>query len=501
MFRIATAGFQHESNTFSSTPASLDKFRAAGFLEGEEIRRQFATSRATLAGFFAACAADPEVELVPLFFTHLTPMGAITHEAISTIMDRAIGLIRDNGPWDAVLLPQHGAAVSETWPDADGEFVRRVREAVGPNVPIGLALDMHANVSAQMVGNADITTVYQTTPHIDAYEQAELCAQLVLRMLRGEIRPTAALRTPPLLVNIVNHGTSDQPLAELMRIADAERARPGVLTLSVVIGYPYADVAEMGMSFIAITDNDPALAASVLDRLVRAAWSMRAALNTSGTPVDEALKRAAAAPEGPIVLFDMGDNVGGGSTADSTILLHAARRLGIGGLLQAVYDPPAVQACRAAGIGGRVSLAVGGKTDGRHGTPFPVTATVTALSDGNYEETGPTHGGFRFFRDGPSAALRTDDGDTLVLISLPGGTRSLQQFRSLGIEPRAAKILIAKGVHSPRPQVEPIAREMIWVATPGVTSADLTTFTYRRRRVPMFPLDTMGENLPRISEV
>lgn len=494
MIRIATAGFQHESNTFSSVPASLARFQASGLLEGDDIRKQFASSRATLAGFFAACAADPEVALVPLFFTHLTPMGAITHDAISTIMERALSLIRDNGPWDAVLLPQHGAAVSETWPDADGEFIRRVRETVGPNVPIGVALDMHANVSAQMIRNADITTVYQTTPHIDAYEQAVLCARLVLCMVRGEIRPTAALRTPPLLVNIMNQGTDDPPMAELMRIADAERTRPGVLTLSVVEGYPYADVAEMGMSFIAITDNDPALAAAIADRLAAAAWSMRAALNTSGTPVDEALKRAAAATEAPIVLFDMGDNVGGGSTADSTILLHAARRLGIAGLLQTVCDPPAVQACREAGIGGRVSLAVGGKTDGMHGAPFPITATVTALSDGNYEETGPTHGGFRFFSDGPSAALSTDDGHTLVLISLPGGTRSLQQFRTLGIEPRAAKILIAKGVHSPRPQVEPIAREMIWVATPGVTTADLTTFTYRHRRVPMFPLDAMEES-------
>jgi microcystin degradation protein MlrC len=493
MIRIATAGFQHESNTFSSVPASLDKFRRSGILEGDAIRGEYATSRTTLAGFFAAAAEDPEVELVPLVFTRLTPMGAITHEAIAHLMDRIVAAIRDHGPWDAVLLPQHGAAVSETWPDADGELVRRVRETVGPRVPIGLALDMHANVSRQMVENADVTTVYQTNPHIDAYDQALLCARLVLRMVRGELRPRTALRMPPLLVNILRQGTSDAPMSELLRIADAQRRRPGVLSVSVVEGYPYSDVAEMGMSFIAVTDDDAALADDVARTLADAAWSMRAELNTGGTPIDEALMRAAAAPAGPVVLFDVGDNVGGGSPGDSTFILHAARRLGIAGLLQALCDPAAVRACEAAGVGGRIDMAVGGKTDDRHGAPFAIRGTVSALSDGRYEETGPTHGGFRFFNDGPSAAVRTDDGYMLVLITHPGGSMSLQQFRSLGIEPREAKIIIAKGVHSPRPAMEPIARELIWVATPGVTTADLSTFIYHHRRVPLYPLEPGAE--------
>ena len=114
---------------------------------------------------------------------------------------------------------------------------------------------------------------------------------------------------------------------------------------------------------------------------------------------------------------------------------------------------------------------------------------MTALSDGQYEETGPTHGGFRFFNDGPSCALRTDDGYRLVLTSRGAGSSSLQQFRSLGIEPLDMKIVIAKGVHSPRPAMEPIAKEMIWVATPGVTTADLSTFIYKNRRVPLYPLE------------
>lgn len=490
MLRIATAGYQHESNTFSAIPASLDQWRRSGILEdAAAIRAEYETSQSTLAGFFAAARKDPEVELVPLFFTRLTPMGALTPEATEFIFGRIVQALRDNGPWDAVLLPLHGAAVSESALDADGELVRRVREAVGPKVPIGVSLDMHANIAQQLVDNADIVTVYQTNPHIDAFAQAVACAELTFQTARGQIRPTSALEMPPLVVNILNQGTSDAPMRELLKVADAQRQRPGVLSVSVVEGYPYADVPEMGMSFIAITNNDPALARDVAHRIAKAAWELRAALNQGGTPVDDALVRAQAAPAGPVVLFDVGDNVGGGSPGDSTHILHAARRLGITNLLQAVCDPDVVRMAEAAGVGGRIEVAIGGKKDTLHGAPFAIQARVTALSDGRYEETGPTHGGFRFYNDGPSCALRTDDGLTLIITSHGAGSSSLQQFRALGVEPTAMKIVVAKGVHSPRPAMEPIAKQMIWVATPGVTTADLGTFTYRHRRVPLFPLE------------
>ena len=343
MIRIATAGYQHESNTFSAIPASLELWKRSGILEdAAAIRAEYASSQSTLAGFFAAAAEDPEVELVPLFFTRLMPMGAITPEATEFIFGRILAALRDHGPWDAVLLPLHGAAVSATFPDADGELVRRVRELVGPDVPIGVALDMHANIAPQLVDNADIVTVYQTNPHIDAFAQAVQCARLVLRTVRGEIRPTSALETPPLLVNILCQGTDDAPMKDLLREAAVLAQRPGVLSVSVVEGYPYADVAEMGMSFIAITDNQPALAREVASALALAAWNMREALNHGAPSIDQALLRARAAARGPVVLFDVGDNVGGGSPGDSTHILHAARRLGVTDLLQAVCDPAVV---------------------------------------------------------------------------------------------------------------------------------------------------------------
>ncbi len=489
MIRIATGGFMHESNTFSVIPASLEAFRRAGILEGDAIRDEYATSQSTFAGFFAIEREDPEVQVVPLVYGRVTPMGAITGEAIEYLMDSMITALREQGPWDAVLLPQHGAAVSIPWLDADGEMVRRVRALVGPKVPIGIAMDMHGNMTRAMVEAADVVTVYQTNPHIDAFEQAILCARLIVRTVRGQIHPKQAIVCPPLLVNILNQGTSDKPMSDLMQIAARQRQRPGVLAVNVVEGYPYADVPEMGMSFIAVTDNDQALADEVAQTLARAAWDMREALNQGGVTIESALAQAQQATAGPVVLFDVGDNVGGGSPGDSTHILHAARRMGVHDLLQGVYDPQVVQLAQAAGVGGRVQAAVGGKSDALHGAPFPIEATVTALSDGRYEETGPTHGGFRFYNNGPSCALRTDDGMTLVVTSRSSGTASLQQFRALGIEPLDIRVIVAKGVHSPRPAMEPIARQLIWVASPGVTSADLGSFSYHHRRVPLFPLE------------
>ena len=489
MTRIAIAGFQHESNTFSAIPATWEKFQRSGVLEGDAIRQRYAQSQSTLAGFLALGQQAPGVQLEPLVFTRLTPMGALTPQARGNIFDRILDALRRGGPWDGVLLALHGAAVAEDCDDPEGELTAAVRALVGPAVPIGVTLDMHANVSQRMIAEADVTTVYQTNPHVDAREQALRCARLLLDCVAGRIHPSAALAQPPLVVNILNQGTDEAPMSLLLARAAEHQRRPGVLSVSVIEGYPYADVPDMGMSFLALTDGQPQLAREIADDLAALAWSQRAALNQGGLSVEQALQAALASPPGPAVLFDVGDNVGGGSPGDGTHLLHAARRLGIGSVLQALRDADAVAACQAAGPGGRIDLMAGGRQDDRHGAPLRLRGRVLALSEGRYQATGPTHGGFNHYDDGPSASVITDEGWGLVLSTLSSGTQSLEQFRHLGLEPADYRIIVAKGVHSPRPTVAPIARSMHWVATPGVTTADLSTFVYRHRRRPMYPFE------------
>ena len=196
-----------------------------------------------------------------------------------------------------------------------------------------------------------------------------------------------------------------------------------------------------------------------------------------------------AASHHPVVLMDVGDNIGGGSAADSTILLEAAQRLGVRSYLQTLYDPEVVAACVAAGVGATVTLAVGGKTDTMHGKPVTVTGRVRLIADGKWEDPRPTHGGWRFFDGGTTVVLETTDDHTLVLTSLRVGNTSIEQMYSVGVWPENKQVVVAKGVMSPLAAYAPIAAEIVMVNTPGVTSSDLSTFTYHRRRRPLYPFE------------
>lgn len=483
--RLATLGLAHETNTFSRVPADFEQFT---ILRGDELRQKHGTATTTLAGYFAA-ADRLGFELIPLLFAVAGPIGTITKDAFDRIVGEMLQLLEQNGPWDGVLMPQHGAAVSEEFPDADGEIVRRVREIVGPDLPIGVSLDMHANVSQKVVQHSTVTTVYRTNPHLDAKDRAQECAELIVRTIEGEIHPVQALEMPPLLVNIVKQFTGEEPMLGLVQGIDEVLARPGMLSASVAEGYPYADVEEMGMSFLAVHDGDAAAARAGARFLAQRAWERRAALQGDVRSVTDALRYAASAPNGPIVLMDVGDNIGGGSSADSTYLLAEAQRLGVRSFLQTLFDPEAVMACVVAGVGTTVSLNVGGKTDDLHGAPVSVTGRVRVLFDGTYEDPMPTHGGWRFFDGGTTAVLETDDGHTLVLTSNRTGNTSLEQMYSVGVKPERFQVVVAKGVVSPRPAYSRVAAEIVLVNTPGVTTSDLSFFTYRRRRHPLYPFE------------
>jgi microcystin degradation protein MlrC len=297
------------------------------------------------------------------------------------------------------------------------------------------------------------------------------------------------IEKPPLAVNILRQGTSDSPMKELVALAAEAATRPGVLSVSIAEGFPYADVEEMGMAFLAVTDADAVLAGEIARELARAAWEVRPELEGDGIAIDEALRHAVQSAAHPVVLLDVGDNVGAGSPGDSTHVLAAAQRLGVGGLFHSLCDPASVAACADAGVGATVELEVGGKTDDLHGNPVAIRGVVQMLDDGKFEDTGPTHGGFRFYDAGPRALVHTDDDHMVLLTSRPRGNTSRQELVSAGLDPLTQPIIVAKGVHSPRATYEPIAAEMIYLNTPGSTSADISALEYKYRPRPMFPYE------------
>ena len=492
--RIAALGFHHETNTFQSVKTDYDSFADYEFLRGSQIADRHATSKFTLAGYFQS-AQKFEFDLVPLLWAFTGPTGTITKDAFDRIATEMIDMLKENGPWDGVLLAQHGAAVSDEYPDMDGEISRRVREVVGLDTPVVMTLDLHSNITQDQVDNTDAIVAFRTNPHLDPVERAVEASDILVKTIRGEVRPVQHLVQVPMIINIVKQPTSFGPMKEIMDEVDEVLEKPGVLSASCGQGFPYADVDQMGVSFLVVTDGDAELAEKQANWLARRAWDRRAELQNDSPSIEEAISSAMNAPsdDRPTAIMDVGDNVGGGGTADSTHLLAEAIRQGLKGeqsLLLSLFDPSAVQACVSAGVGSTVTLKVGAGTDHLHGEPVEVTGHVRAITDGKFEEPKPIHGGFRFFDYGPSVALDTEDGHTIALHTVRGiGNMSREQYYFMGIFPEKYRVIICKGTVSPRAAYEPIAREIIMADSQGVTSANMSSFSYEHRRKPLYPFE------------
>ena len=492
--RIAALGFHHETNTFQSVKTDYDSFADYEFLRGSQIADRHATSKFTLAGYFQS-AQKFEFDLVPLLWAFTGPTGTITKDAFDRIATEMIDMLKENGPWDGVLLAQHGAAVSDEYPDMDGEISRRVREVVGLETPVVMTLDLHSNITQDQVDNTDAIVAFRTNPHLDPVERAVEASDILVKTIRGEVRPVQHLVQVPMIINIVKQPTSFGPMKEIMDEVDEVLEKPGVLSASCGQGFPYADVDQMGVSFLVVTDGDAELAEKQANWLARRAWDRRAELQNDSPSIEEAISSAMNAPsdDRPTAIMDVGDNVGGGGTADSTHLLAEAIRQGLKGeqsLLLSLFDPSAVQACVSAGVGSTVTLKVGAGTDHLHGEPVEVTGYVRAITDGKFEEPKPIHGGFRFFDYGPSVALDTEDGHTIALHTVRGiGNMSREQYYFMGIFPEKYRVIICKGTVSPRAAYEPIAREIIMADSQGVTSANMSSFSYEHRREPLYPFE------------
>lgn len=487
MPRIGIIAWIQESNTFLPEPTTLAHFEQDVLLTGPAMRDYFIDAQHELGGMLRTLAAA-DVETVPIFAARAIPFGAMTTDTHARLRLRLLNELRETGPLDGLLVTPHGATVSETVPDVDGNWLQAVREVVGPTIPIIGTLDPHANLSPAMVAATDALLAYRTNPHIDQAARGTEAAELMLATLAGRVLPVQAAVFPPMAMNIERQCTSEEPLAGICRYADGLRERKGVLGVSVFLGFPYADVAEMGSATLVVTDGDRDLALNTAHELGRRLWEHREGLAGTFLSVAEAVKHAATAPS-PVCLLDMGDNVGGGSPADATWLLHELASQKVTPSLVILFDPPNVMKAEAAGVGQRVSLAVGGHSGDLHGSPFSAEFIVQFVGDGQFSEPEARHGGFTHFDQGRTAIVRTDDGLTVMLTSRRVPPFSLRQLTAFGLDPAAFRVLVAKGVNAPLAAYAPVCRTVLRVNTPGVTSADMTTLPYHHRRKPLYPFE------------
>ena len=485
--RVGIVALLQESNTFLTGATTLAHFEQDMLIEGNEVRRRLGDAHHEIGGFFHGLM-EQKLDAVPVFAARALPYGMVQSEAFAELRRRMQAALDRAGPLDGLLVAPHGATVSEQYPDADGHWLSRLRQRFGAGFPIIGTLDLHANLSPLMVESCDALIAYRTNPHLDQRQRGIDAARLMVRTLRGEVRPTMAAAFPPLAVNIERQLTAEPPCKPLYDQADALLREPGVLSNSLLLGFPYADVAEMGSAAIVVTDNDRPRAQQLVNDLARTWWGRRHEFVGHLIGVEQAVDQAAQR-DGPVCLLDMGDNVGGGSPGDGTEIAHALHRRILGPSFVCLNDPDAVQRAQAAGIGAMVSLRVGGKTDRRHGEPLEARFTVRGLYDGRFEETQPRHGGITQFDQGRTAVVETSAGLTVMLTSRRMVPFSLRQFTSCGLEPTRFRILVAKGVHAPVAAYAPVCKHLIRVDTPGVTCADMTRLEYRNRQRPMFPFE------------
>ena len=487
--RIGLLGLFHESNTFADHPTRLADFTGYDWHEGEAVRREMAENFDEVGGALAALDAAEGVQAVPLLYAAALPAGPIEAEAEDGLWAAAERLLASAGPLDGVLALPHGAAVGQTHRDFDGWWLGKLRERVGPRVPIVATLDPHANVSAAMADASDTLIAYRTNPHVDQREIGRRAAKLLLRAVRGEVAPTTHRVHLPLLLDIERQLTEEDPCRGWLAEGERIRSMTGVLEASLILGYPFADVLEMGVSVLVVTDAKQRDPEPIARAWARRIWADREAARPRLLGV-EAAAEAAAAASGTTGLLDMGDNVGGGSYGDQTAVARALFAAGATPLFVSLKDPEALAAATAAGVGGRIELSVGGRHEpGLCGEPLPVSGVVERLTDGRWEDPAPRHGGRVHYDEGPLAHVRLEDGSVVQISGVAVFPASLGQLTHAGLEPGAFRAIVIKGVHAPVAAYRDHVARLVRVDSPGPTSANALQRTYHSRPRPMFPFE------------
>jgi microcystin degradation protein MlrC len=442
--RIAIGQFMEESNTFVRQRADLEHFRATQLLYGDEVIARLRGTRAEVGGFLDVL--DPAgVEVIPTVAANAVSSGPVTRATFDHVRDALLERLAAAGPVDGVLLALHGAMVLEDAPDGEGEFLAAVRKAIGPAVPLIATLDLHATITPRMVQEADALVGYDTYPHIDLYETGAKAAALLLRTVRGEVHPVTLFARSPMLVPAEGQGTDDEPMAGLMAEAKRLQTRPGVLAVSLFPVQPWLDIPDTGFSVMAVADG-PRRAAEIepmLRQLAWQAWERRRSFTADLLTVDDAIRQALEADGGPFLLSESADSTGSGSPGDGAHILERLLALGVQArCLVTVVDAPAVAHAIAAGVGADVSTTVGGTLDPRYNRPVPIRGRVRILSDGRFISSDKKSLGVEF-QMGRAAIIEV--GRIAVLATeRPAFTFDPALYRSVGLEPRDAKIVVVK---------------------------------------------------------
>jgi microcystin degradation protein MlrC len=486
--RVLIAELKHETNSFCSTKTGREDYEARSLKDKDELIPFFSGVRVELGGIIDGCREEG-LEMVPAIAANAMPGGQVTRDVFDYVKKEILTVLKEDNNIDGILLSLHGAMVLEDAPDGEGELLAAIRKVVGPDMPIMASLDLHANVTKAMVEHATALFAYDTYPHIDQYERGYEAAKVMAATLRGDVKPVMKLMQLPVLSPCLQ--TAKDPVRSIMKVVHAKENEAGVISISFLHGFPWADIFEAGCSVLAITNNNASLATEIAQEIGDMVMDKHEEFVMPAVPIEEAVRRGMEAAEGPIVLADIADNPGGGGPADGTHVLRKILEMGAKNVAVALmHDPEVVELAVRAGVRGTITTKLGGKTEPIHGEPLEVTAVVKSITDGIYVNKGPMGTG-----------LRNDIGRTVVLdidgVEVIVPERRIQPwdpeiFRRNGIEPTEKQILLVKSALHFRAGFTPLAKEIIDVDAPGLLAMNFKLFDFKNVRRPIFPLDKLN---------
>jgi microcystin degradation protein MlrC len=493
MTRIFLAGIFHETHSFTDDRTTIADF---AIHRGQALLDRIGDG-SQVDGFLTTARREGW-EVVPAATYLCGASGMVEHAVFEAFWDEIkpvlVGALA--GGLDGIFLSLHGAMVTTEIEDPDGELLTRIRAIPGAEaLPIFGVYDLHATLTHEMGALSDGLVCYRQCPHDDTYDSAVRATELLARCLKTGVRPRQHVLVTPVVWPPTGTGTRDGPMAALEDAARRmERDIPGMLAVNVVGGYSFADVRDAGVAFGVITEGDDRSAKAALQELGQIAWDMRAGGIPQEHDLDEVLKDFVPNPKGPMLLVEPADNIGGGGPGDCTDVLRALLKHDVPGAGVVIADAAAVAALKGVPVGGRATLAVGGKGSRLDAGPVTLEVELVSRSDGRFEledlKSQIVVLG-RTIEMGDSAVVR-HRGLTILLTSRRLAPMDLGQWRSQGIDPEKLSAIGIKAAVGHRRAYDKIASSSFTVKSRGPCTSDLTRLPYKHIRRPVFPLDFAG---------
>ncbi len=484
--RIAIGQISHETNTMFGPPTPVSEFQRQGWATGQEIIERNKGVRSYLGGMIDAGEAIG-VEIVPTFSAQAHPSGTIERAAFDTMLGNLLDGLKNAGEFDAVCLALHGAGSAEGVDDIEGTILAAVRELVGPDTPLIGTLDLHCHSTDLMIESATALLTVHEYPHVDGYERGYEAVELAAKTVRGEVRPVMHSTVLPMMIAPITsfHG----PARQINKLCWEWEAKPGVIDVAFIHGYPHSDVPIVSTSVMATVDGDRDLAKQATEAVAKLIWDMRDAFLSQLPQPEEAIRQALAVDGGPVVIAEVSDNPGGGSPGDGTHLLHAMLDAGLtNAAFGFIYDPETAEQAHEAGPGATIDARIGGKTDPPMlGAPIEVKAYVKSVTDGQFVTQSPMGRGGK--RNLGKMARLVVGGVDIIVGSESSQTIDAELFLLHGIDISRYKIIALKSQNHFRAAFEPLAKEIIRTDPPGWTTSNLNQLEFERVRRPIWPLD------------